>query len=88
LDQLDCLMSVVRSFDSSEEFPLQSLKPIAFSDRHVELLTFRCRYVRLDSEVKTYLLSILFLFSEILLVDETRYLQVIPVRFPDEISVG
>ena len=50
-NQLDRLVSVVRTFDSSEEFPLQLLESFAFFNGYVKLPTFRCCYVRLYAKV-------------------------------------
>lgn len=87
LDQLDCLVPVVRSYGSSEHLLLKSLKPIAFFNSHIKLLTLACCYVRLDPKVKPYFLSILLFFLEIFFVDEARYLQIISIRLLDEIRV-
>lgn len=88
LDKLDSLVPVVRSFSPPRHLSLQPLEPIAFSDRYVELLTFGCRDIGLYPEVKTYLLSVLFLFLEVLFVNEARHLQVVSVGFLDQVRVG
>ena len=88
LDKLDRLAPVVRSLDSPEYLLLQSLEPIAFFDRHVELLTFTCCYAGFDTKIKTYFLSVSLLFLEILLIDEACYLQVVSVWLPDQIRIG
>lgn len=87
-DQLDCLVTVIRSLDPSRHLFLQSLESIAFSNCHVELLTFGCRDIGLYPEIKTYFLSVSLLFFEILSIDEACYLQVVSVGLFDQIRVG
>lgn len=88
LDKPDRLVAVIRSFDSSRHLSLQFFESIAFSNRHVELLTFGCCDIGLYPEIKTYFLSVSLLFFEILFIDETRHFQVVSVRLSNQIRIG
>lgn len=86
-NQPDCPVSVVRSPGPSRKLPLEPLEPIAFSDRHVELLALARRYARLDPEVEAYFLSVLLRFLDFPLVRECHDIQVVAVGTSHQVGV-
>ena len=87
MDTIDCLVSVIRSFDSSKHLSLKLLETITFSNLYINLLTFACCQICLDAKVKTNLLSILLLFFKILFVDEARHFQIVAISFLDKVCI-